>query len=264
MKLSVSAIAWNATEESRALALLHERGVRCVEHVPARSEAVAGEARALELEIVAFQALLFGTSGLHLFHGDAERAALEAHLSEVCALAERLGARALIFGSPKNRFIDPSLLDRERAFAIAREFFGRAGRVAAERGCWICLEPNPAEYGCNFLTTTAETAAFVRSVDSPGIRLNLDAGALAMNDESAREVLEAHLPILGHVHVSEPRLAPVGAVADTRSRHELLARELQRAGYRGVLSIEMLRPGDDWEKGVSEAIGFVRETYGAA
>jgi sugar phosphate isomerase/epimerase len=263
MKLCVSAIAWNADEEARAFSLLASNQVHFIEHVPARVASIAPQLRTLQLELVAFQALLFGTSGLQLFRSDAERSALETHLNTLCVQAGSLGARALIFGSPKNRSIDPSL-DRATAEMLALEFFRRVGKVAEENHCCVCLEPNPTAYGCNFLTTTAETANFVNEVHSNGIKLNLDAGALAMNGEAPEDILDAHRAIVGHIHVSEPHLAPIGSVPATLDNHNRLAKKLRALNYGGVVSIEMLRPGDQaFEPALGEAIRFVRDTYGA-
>jgi len=264
MRLSVSALAWSADEEASALALLSTEGLRCMEHVPARSHAAAAEIRARGLAVVAFQALLFGTTNLHLFRGETERRALEQHLLSVCETAATFGARALVFGSPKNRFIDPAFIERDAAFELAREFFGRLGRAAADLGTTICLEPNPAAYGCNFLTTTAETAEFVASIASPGVKLNVDAGALVMNGEDPKLVLADRLALIGHVHASEPELVPVGSLPETAAAHRRLSETLRGIGYDGVVSIEMMRPqAEPFEVAVRRAIRFTREAYGA-
>lgn len=264
MKLSVSAIAWNADEESRALAILAEHRVRFIEHVPARAAQALAEIQSFKLEFVAFQALLFGTSGLHLFQSDEQRAGLEQHLYGLCEQAGSLGARALVFGSPKNRFIDERLYDRAAAFSLALDFFRRVGKVAESHACFVCLEPNPEAYGCNFLCSTQEAAEFVRQVDSPGIKLNVDAGALAMNGEDCTVIFERYAPLIGHLHISEPHLAPVGSLTATLDSHRRLASTLRMQNYEGIVSIEMLRPSDRaWETALAEAIGFVRNVYGA-
>ena len=262
MQLAVSALAWNAEDETRALELLQREGVRCIEHIPSRAAGAGPRLKEHGLTCVGFQALLHGTTGLHLFETAETRAALGAHLGSVCRLGRELGARELVFGSPKNRFI-PDGYGRERALEVAGEFFRAAGAIAETQACWICLEPNPSAYGCNFLVTTAETAAFVEGLGASGVKLNVDAGALVMNGEDPRRVLDGRLKRIGHVHASEPELKPVGSLPHTRDSHRALAETLRGIGYAGVVSIEMLRPKDaPWEQALLEAIHFTREAYG--
>ncbi|MCE9518750.1 MAG: sugar phosphate isomerase/epimerase [Verrucomicrobia bacterium] len=188
--------------------------------------------------ICAFQALLFGKPDLHVFGEDKGRACLD-HLAKVCRLANWMGARALVFGSPKNRL--RGALSIDEANVRAREFFRAAGDRAAVQGVVICIEPNPDIYGCDFLQSAAETASMVRAVDSPGIRMNLDMGELIHHGSDAACAVSDFLPLVGHFHVSEPMLAPFD---DTRAAHRAAAMALKEAGYAGIVSLEMKAPPD--------------------
>lgn len=130
------------------------------------------------------------------------------HLTAVCRVAGWLRAPRLVFGSPKNR--DRSGLDDARALTIATDFFRRLGDTAAAHGVLICLEPNPECYDCNFMTGTDETAAMVRRVAHPHVRMQLDTGAIAINHEDIDALLRDHAELVGHVHLSEPNLLPLG------------------------------------------------------
>jgi len=266
MKLSASALAWNPEEEDAALALLKEERVSCIELVPGRladsPRAERGWYEGRGLRPVAFQALLHGTRDLHLFRSGESRRRLFSHLELLCGMACRMGVGALVFGSPRNRSFDESLINGDQARRLAREFFAEVGRVALSSGTCVCLETNPPSYGCNFLTRTRETVEFIREIGSPGIRLNLDLGAISINGEDPSEAVEGALDLVGHVHVSEPDLKPVGSVTGTRPAHVRLARSLSDRGYRGIISIEMARPPEgDCLPGIARAIRFVRETY---
>jgi sugar phosphate isomerase/epimerase len=263
MRLSVSALAWKPEEEDLALALLKKEGVSLVEHIPGRLMGTPRAERAWfehrGLHLVAFQALLYGTKDLHLFRSEPSRRDLFSHLARLCRLARDLGVQALVFGSPRNRSIDESSMSRVQAHQLAREFFAEIGKAASSDGTRLCLETNPSSYGCNFLTRTPETIEFIRGVGSPGIRLNLDLGAISINREDPRKLVEEALDILGHVHISEPDLKPVGSLPETHPAHHRLARSLRDGGYDGIISIEMTRPpqGD----GLAQAIRFVKEAY---
>jgi D-psicose/D-tagatose/L-ribulose 3-epimerase len=181
------------------------------------------------------QALLYGTKGLNLF-GDAEtRQALLSHLDAVCRMGAVLGATRLVFGSPRNR--DRSALSDGSTQAIADAFFRRLGDLAAGHGVLICLEPNPACYGANFMTNSAETAAVVRSVAHPAIRMQFDTGAISINREDPSATLKMCADLVGHIHLSEPNLVPLG---DCHTDHATIAEGLALHLPNHVATVEML------------------------
>jgi sugar phosphate isomerase/epimerase len=104
-------------------------------------------------------------------------------------------------------------LSSQTAVEMAVDFFSRAGDLATERGVVFCLEPNPIRYGCNFMTDAESTANVVCRVGHPGIRMQLDLGALAINGEDAAEVISRRADLIAHIHASEPYLVPLGAGA---------------------------------------------------
>jgi sugar phosphate isomerase/epimerase len=156
-------------------------------------------------------------------------------LQAVCRIAAGLGATRLVFGSPKNR--DRLSLSDDEVAEVAGVFFRRLGDIAADHGVFICLEPNPARYGCNFLTGTDEAARMVRLVAHGHVRLQLDTGAIAINGEDPVLLVEQHGDLIGHVHASEPDLVPLG---DGNAPHADVARALRSRTTIGLVAIEML------------------------
>jgi len=270
MRLSVSNIAWPAAADDDAAALLRAHGVRGVEIAPARvcerpweapAERVAAYRHAWEdrgLPIVALQALLFGRGELALFGSAADRAALEAHLAGIIALAAGLGATALVFGSPRNR--RRGGLDPAAAEGIAVPFFRAIGRRAADHGVWLCLEANPPDYGCDFLTTTAEMVRFVAAVDTDGLGVHLDSGGMKLAGEDPATAIAAAGPRWRHVHASEPHLVPLG---DGGVDHAAFAHALAGSGYRGWVSVEMAPPptGSGWRDRLAGALAVAAAAY---
>lgn len=267
MELSVSNIAWDIAEEAAVADLLAARGVRKVDVAPGKYFEDPARASAAEIEavrrwwadrgfqIIGLQALLFGTSGLNLFGDDGRM--LE-RLGAICRVGGLLGAKALTFGSPRQR--DRGDLDDAAALAEATAFFRRLGDAAAAQGVTVCLEPNPAMYGCNFMVRTAEAAAVVEAVAHPAIRLQLDVGALAANGEPPRETIEAVAHLIGHVHASEPGLVVLG---DGGSPHAEAGAALRRALPGAPVTIEMAAAKDEPHlAAVARALDVAESAYG--
>ncbi|RYD85590.1 MAG: sugar phosphate isomerase/epimerase [Verrucomicrobiaceae bacterium] len=104
----------------------------------------------------------------------------------------------------------------------------------------------------------ADAAAIVRKVDSPGLRLQLDTGECAMNQELLPGAVVENLDIIGHVHISEPMLDDF---SEPWEGHAQLSRIFAENDYKGVISLEMKRPSSGLA-GVHNALAFVRDCYG--
>lgn len=241
----ISALAWSEQDEPQIFKLLQKHVVRHIELIPHRLHGSPLQTKSiladLNIQATAFQALLFGTQDLHLFQTERQREQLFAHLAGLCDQAAILGVKSLVFGSPKNRFIDLSVLSMAAAQDIAAEFFLKLAEVAKAAQTHICLEPNPTHYGANFLTTTLETADFVKRLNHPAVRLNLDLGAVALNTESLARLWPQIRNWIGHIHWSLPDLKPVysGPTDDLKTVVQLLKGEAADFRSDGVISIEM-------------------------
>lgn len=247
MRLAISNIAWDISEDASVADLLGKFGVDAVDVAPgkyfpdpasAKDEDIAKVRRWWAdhgIEITGMQALLFGTTGLNVFGERKSQEAMLDHLRAVCRIGAGLGATRLVFGSPKNR--DRTGLSDAQALEQAISFFRRLGTTAQEHGVIVCLEPNPTRYGANFMTTSAETALVVAAVGHGAIRMQFDTGALTINGESPEAMLECSSRFIGHVHASEPDLVPLG---DGGTDHQLMHKALSRHLPEHPVSIEMV------------------------
>jgi D-psicose/D-tagatose/L-ribulose 3-epimerase len=247
MRLAISNIAWDTSEDEDIAKLLNRYGVDAIDVAPGKyfpEPAKATEEDIVRvkhwwsergIEITGMQALLFGTTGLNVFGPPEAQDAMLQHLSSVCRIGASLGAKRLVFGSPKNR--DRTGLSDQEAMDVAVPFFRRFGNIAQNYGVVVCLEPNPTCYGANFMTTSAETAQVVRKVAHPSVGMQLDTGALTINGEDPATVLEDCAPLIGHVHASEPDLLPLG---DGGTYHCKVVAALEQHLPNHVVSIEML------------------------
>jgi D-psicose/D-tagatose/L-ribulose 3-epimerase len=247
MRLAISNIAWDPSEDEIIVELLQRFGIDAIDVAPGKYFPEPSKATEVDIvrvkdwwlkrgiEITGMQALLFGTVGLNVFGSSTVQAAMQNHLAAVCRIGAGLGATRLVFGSPKNR--DKSGLTDRQSIEIATNFFRNLGDVAQSHNVEICLEPNPICYGANFMTTSSETAYIVQQVDHPFICMQLDTGALAINKENPAEVLKDYSSLIGHIHASEPDLLPLG---DGGADHAKVFSALQKYLPKHVVSIEML------------------------
>lgn len=272
MKIAVSTIAWDDPFDPDVLDVLRGEGVEAIELAPtmlwqALSE-VDGSATARArhrfsragFNVVAMQALLFGRPDLQLFGERGEERALLDHLGHVCRIGGELGAQALVFGSPRNRrrgdLIEDEAMDR------ACDVFSLVAEIATREGTTIVLEPNPPEYGADFIRTADEAMELVRRVGHPGFRLHLDTGCLRVAGADIPRAVRDGAKALHHFHVSEPDLAPVPG--DGGTPHEQAAKALADVEYDGWVSIEMRRAGDRGRQmqNLMRAVHFTRAVYG--
>lgn len=247
MRLAISNIAWDVSEDQAMVALLQRYEVDAIDIAPGKyfsDPETTNDRQIMQIrqwwdeqgiEITGMQALLFGTTGLNLFGSPESQDSMLRRLDAVCRIASGLGAPRLVFGSPKNR--DRSALDDEQTEAVALAFFQRLGAIAQSYGVQICLEPNPSSYGCNFMTTSVETASIVERLSHPAIRMQFDTGASAMNGEDPESIIRQFSHLIGHIHASEPNLVPIGS---GNVNHLEVALALGRLLQKHVVSIEMV------------------------
>lgn len=246
MKLSISNIAWTSQEEVKIANLLQNYGIEGVEIAPSKIRKHPTQLTDTEIDnyknfwskhgiqIVAMQSLLFGAKGLALFETSEQRKDMLEYLKKIIRIGERLGAKALVFGSPQNRRVnnqEPKLV-RE----IALDFFDKIGTFAAKHNTVFLLEPNAAIYNCDFIMTQQEAIKIAAEVNNPGFSFHVDSAALYLAKESPN-VLQPVIDKIFHVHASEPYLKPISDCSGVQ--HTELAALLHNADYKGFVSIEM-------------------------
>ncbi|WP_426607607.1 sugar phosphate isomerase/epimerase family protein [Pantoea anthophila] len=269
MNISISNIAWDVKDDDAVCSLLQRHQIRAIDIAPGKyfpepKSASDKEILAVRsywesqgISLVGMQSLLFGTQGLNLFDERSVQQKMLEHLQAVSHVAAGLGITRLVFGSPKNRY-RPDIVDEESR-AIAHHFFTLLGNIARQEGVVICLEPNPECYGANFMTSSAETAEMVRFIDHSAIKMQLDTGAIAINQEDVTQVISGNVDIIGHVHLSEPNLIPLGR---SEVNHAEVAEVLNRLLPQSIATIEMLVPKEENAlTAIDASLSFVTEHY---
>ncbi len=269
MKLAISNIAWQPSENDAILEILKKLGVTGLEVAPSLLfnsplaaspddiQRVRGYWNENGVQIVAMQALLFGKPELQIFTDEATRRATLDYLSGVIMLAGKLGGGPLVFGSPKNRRV--GTLSLEEVWQIAVPFFRTLGEVAQKHQQVFCIEANAPQYDCDFVTNTEEALALLRAIDHPGVAFNLDAGVMTLNGENYADSIEKALPYLRHFHISEPFLSKI---SQQHTDHNKIARTLRKWSYEHWISIEM-RSGqaDSNPRVVEECLKVAADIY---
>ncbi|MBC7458994.1 MAG: sugar phosphate isomerase/epimerase [Bdellovibrionaceae bacterium] len=269
MRLSISNLAWDPNEDECIAGILKSNKVDAIDvasgkYFPHPKQTTQTEIARVKnwwaahaIQITGMQALLFGTTGLNVFGSKKSQEDMLNHLQEICRIGNGLGAKHLVFGSPKNR--DCAGLSEAQTKDTAHDFFNKLGDIANNHNVIICLEPNPTLYGSNFMINSVETAKVVRDVNHPGIKMQLDVGAITINKEYPN-VIADYVSLIGHIHASEPHLIPLGDYAG--SEHELMGNLINRLLPDHTIAIEMLATKDEpHPTSIERAIRTARKFY---
>ena len=100
-----------------------------------------------------------------------------AYLQELMRFCADVEGKVLVFGSPKQRNLQPGVT-REQAREWLIDAFTRSLPVAEASGVTLCLEPLPPPE-CDFIRTTTEALDVIQAIDHPNLRLILDVKSMA-------------------------------------------------------------------------------------
>ena len=169
-----------------------------------------------------------------------------------------LGIRYAVFGSGVARSI-PDGVSRADGIAALRRFMGDFADYAYSRGVTLVIEPLRKKE-TNVYVTVPETAAEVRALANPGIRLLCDAFHMAEEGTPADAVLAAGELIL-HCHMAEApdRTCPGRFTTGDPQYNWDFAHCLNRIGYTGGVSAEC--GFDDFRTDVPQILAYLREIF---
>lgn len=164
---------------------------------------------------------------------DVDFSRLVRYVTTVLSRAERVGIRAIVFGSGGARRI-PEGFDRERAYSQLVTFGRMLAPISADHGVDIAVEPlNRGE--TNIFNSVSEGLQYVKEVNHPSFRLLVDAYHWAKEGESPADIVTAG-PWLTHTHIATyiNRLPPGAETCDFGP----FFAALKQGGYDLRMSIE--------------------------
>ena len=266
MKLAISHIAWPLEKEHFYLDQVKLWGCSGIELAPSRiwDEPIDTNKEdrkrylrlisSKNLDIPAIQSLLFTRPDLILFKDKKTDDNIVEYLKSLCRVGADLGAKVLVFGSPRNR--NKGHLELDMAFADAANIFSKVSRFAENLNVTICIEPLSPTV-TDFINTLEEGYKLVNMVGRPGFGLHIDAAALS-NEEVTMRHYQIFASKAHHFHISEPGLVEINGT--TKVKHNLYARILKEVGYQNYVSIEM-RMAAGYHETIKRSISFSKNIY---
>jgi len=268
-KIAISNLAWEKSEEEKIVPLLKKYQIAGVEIAPSKiwpdptkvtKEVVTKYKNFWNqngIQIVAITSLLFGHPELTLFENKIMRGKTLTYLKKMLRLTSWLGAKILVFGSPKNRL--RGILSQNHADKIAVSFFRKLGQEAKKHKVNFCLEPIPQIYGADYLTNTTETIKLIKKIKHPNIKINLDTGSMKINRENFEKTIKKALLLTGHLHLSEKGFK---SFSDQKFGHGKISKILNKLKYANWASIEIWAEEKSSNiNSVENSLKFIKKTY---
>jgi sugar phosphate isomerase/epimerase len=218
------------------------------------ARALGERIRSYGLAVVGTHWLLARTQGLHINSPDRDaRDRAVAHMTRLARRTGDLGAGIMVFGSPVQRAILPSISEEE-AFDYAVTFFRRVAPVAQEEGVVIAVEPL-AHSDTNFMYTKDQAVSLIEAVGHPSVGLHLDVRAMSDEGRPLPAVIHEAQPYLRHFHANDGDIGPGMGPIDF---HPILG-ALKDVGYGGWVSVEVFDFSPGAERIARESIAYLKQ-----
>ena len=262
MKLSISNIAWDTSNDIKIYDLIKKYGFEGLEIAPTKimgkdpyeklkeiKEWKEKIKKRYNLRISSMQSIWFGRTE-NLFDSKEEENILIDYTKKAIDFANVIECKNLVFGSPKNRNVNNGKNSENQI-----EIFETLGEYAYKKNTVIGMEANPKIYNTNYINDTKSALKLVKKINSKGFLLNLDLGTMILNNENLLEILRGNISYINHVHISEPWLK----IIEKREMHKILRNILLEENYKGFVSIEMAKI--DEIKKIEDVVKYVKKIF---
>lgn len=270
MKIAISNLSWEMPEDKKIVKLLKKYSIRGIELASTKiwENPIRTSVKKIKdykkfwqdqgIEITSITSLLFGHPELVIFENKQTRNKTLNYLVKMARIGNILGAKVMVFGSPKNRLREK--LKKSEAQKIAIDFFQKLSDKIKPYNINFCVEPLGKTYSCDFITSVKEAVKLIKAVNHPNFRSHIDIGSIEGNKENYQTALEMAKPFMAHFHISEPGLKIIPAKL---VNHKLAARILRSLNYNKWCCIEMpLAKEAEHLYTIEKALQFAVKTYG--
>lgn len=244
LNLRYGVATFGDVEPLRDAATLATCGYDYIEPGLAKTLALSDTERQAQLQRMTAAGIRVETMNWFLPGGDikltgpaVDQAQVQDFLERSLALADRLGAKVIVFGSPGARSY-PEGFPREQAWQQLVTFLRTAGDVIQSRGYGMQIGIEPLRKPeSNIVNTVAEAARLAREVNHPKIRIIVDFYHLAFENEDPDVILGAK-DLIVHLQIADAakRGFPMNDGGDARYRR--FFDNLRTIGYNGRISVE--------------------------
>jgi sugar phosphate isomerase/epimerase len=207
------------------------------------------------VEIIGLHWLLAKTDGFYVTSPDsAVRTRTAEYLVALAEAAHDLGGDLMVFGSPKQRSLLPTVA-WDRAFEYAVDTFTRAMPGIADRGIRLCMEPlAPSE--TDFINTCEEGAQLLDAVGHPNFVLHLDVKAMSSERIPVPDLIGQYAPRTGHFHANDPNMKGPGF---GEVNFVPIFSALREARYDRWVSVEVFDYTPDPETIARKSVEYMRQ-----
>lgn len=183
------------------------------------------------LEPVSLHSLTFTRPDLELFKTKKKRSELADYLIAYCDIANVLGCKNVVFGSPKSRVTYGK--SRDELNSIFLEFISRIDKSSADVN--FNIEPLSDQF-CGYLNSFQECVDLVDSEDFRKIFIQLDARTVIETGERIAGIFK-NSKYIRHAHASNPGLTVPGKPYS--EAHVSIKQHLVQIGYTGYVTAEV-------------------------
>lgn len=214
-------------------------GIKNVQIAPTKLISDWDDINGLNLEIYekhnlntyAFQSITFGLT--HNIFVPESVELLKSHIKNVIDIAVKLNIKVLVFGCPKNRFINKDIENPDNIFV---SFFNELGNYIDDRDLKICIEPNSKVYNCNYLNTISEAGNIVKLINNKNIKLMVDIGNSIMENEDINDIYK-YSDVLYNIDISQENMKNF---CNPHRLNHTFKNIISKLNYANNINLEML------------------------
>lgn len=186
-----------------------------------------------ELNVYSFQSITFTLNDWNIFNENKDK--LKEHLIKVIDCAVKNGVKVLVFGCPRNRFIN-NKDDMEKNNSIFTDFFKEIGNYANDKEITICIEPNSKKYNCNFINLIKEAGELVKTIDHTNIKMMVDIGNAIMEEDDLQDIYN-YKEYIFNIDVANENMLPF---TNYYEKHIEFKKILSDIKYNKNINLEMM------------------------